>query len=42
MLERSEFPDIAVLPKFTVHHEPSTIAADRTVYRLYLTSISKP
>jgi len=28
--------------KFTVHHEPSTIASGQTVYRLYLTSISKP
>jgi hypothetical protein len=28
--------------KFTVHHEPSTIATGQTVYRLYLTSIPKP
>jgi hypothetical protein len=28
--------------KFTVHHEPSTIASGQTVYRLYLTSIPKP
>ncbi len=28
--------------KFTVRHEPSTIAAGQTVYRLYLTSIPKP
>jgi Domain of unknown function (DUF4261) len=27
--------------KFTVHHEPSTVAAGQTVYRLYLTSIPK-
>ena len=28
--------------KFTVRHEPSTIASGQTVYRLYLTSIPKP